>query len=106
MKEYEKLLIDYKTRLGILKDDIEEYIKKPSTETIYPILEATADFPRIKKKLIEKLPKKTKDTILEELEREELEIVNLLEQSNKDLAETLAKRLSLYTSSSLAGETG
>ncbi len=106
MKEYEKLLADYKTRLGILKDDIEEYIKNPSTETLYPILEAIADIPLIKKRLIEKLPKKIKEGILEDLLKRELEIVNLLEQSNKHLAETFAKRFSLHASSSLAGETG
>jgi len=98
------LLVDYRISLHFLKEDIKEYAKKPTTETTYYITQALTDLPAIKRALLKRLPKGKREEVLKELEKEELEVISMLEKVDKHGARILAEEL--QASSSLAGETG
>jgi len=93
MKEYERLLIDYGISLHFLKEDIEEYAKNPTPETIYYIIQALTDLPATKRALIKKLPKGKREEVLKELGKEEIEVISILEKVDKDGARILAEEL-------------
>jgi len=106
MREYEKLLINYKTQLNIMKDNIKDYLESPSTETFYPLVEDVADLPLMREKLVKHLPRRLLESIMGDLEKTEQEVIQLLEKADKNLATYLATSLNVHASSSLAGERG
>jgi len=93
MKKYEKLLIDYRISLHFLREDIEEYAKNPTPETTYYITQALTDLPATRRALIKRLPKGKREEVLKELEKEELEVIRMLEKVDKDGARILAEEL-------------
>jgi len=93
MKEYEKLLIDYRISLHFLKDEIKEYTKNPTPETTYYITQALTDLPATKRALIRRLPREKREEVLKELEKEEIEVISMLEKVDKDGARILAEEL-------------
>jgi len=93
MKEYERLLTDYRISLHFLKEDIEEYTKNPNPATIYYITEALTDLPATKRAILKRLPKGKREEVLKELEKEEIEVISMLEKVDKDGARILAEEL-------------
>ncbi len=93
MKKYEKLLIGYAKYLSTMKDEAEEYIKTQSPESYYLIVSDLPTMERMKKKLINTLPKSKLEETISKLTKYELEIYKLLQDT--PLAEPFAEAVGL-----------
>jgi len=96
MKEYEKLLVEYETSLGILKDDAISYKRNKRFEDFYSIMNELPSLGKIRQALFDMLPENKKQEVLPHIAELEKEILQLLNDSDPRLASLFKESISLH----------